>query len=94
MITIIGGSWEPQQHHVHDPHVRDPNTELLFYTLAKSTFYKERFRDLRTFLSVCVHVYMSVCTQVTCVCVYKKRVEVISTFDEGVPSPFLEVAPD
>lgn len=27
-------------------------------------------------------------------CVYKKSAEVISTFEEGVPSPFLEPAPN
>lgn len=93
MITVIEGSWEPQQHHVHDPHVRDPNTEVLFYTLAKSYFYK-KFRDLRTILSVCMCVCVCLCVRRCPVRVYKTRTEVISTFDEGGPSPFLEVVPD
>lgn len=93
MITIVGGSWEPQQLHGHDLHVRDPNIEVLFYIMAKKKcFKKEMFRDLRTLLSVCARMCMSVCTYVRlCVCI---RAEVIPTFDKRVPSLFLEVAPN
>lgn len=57
---------------VHDPYVRDPNTEVLFYIMAKRFLLKREVQRLENTFKWCVHVYVCVCLCVRvslCVCV-------------------------
>lgn len=63
--------------------------EVLFYIMARSLF-KRVFQRIENILK---YIYVHACTR-THMCVYKKSAEVISTFDKGVPSLFLEPAPN